>query len=260
MTGKEYERLLSIVALGHCGTLLSSLIGQNMRFMFWPNSFIIENMEEKNVVSAVEPQKRNKDRYNVYVDGEYAAALGAEALVTFGIREGAAVDMDTLKEAVSRDNAQYAFDSAAKLIAHKMRTRAELKDRLKERGIDEAAVEDAMDKLASYGYVDDAAFAGEYVRSAVQTGRWGRKAVEYRLKEKGIEPSVIVEALKEYTEEDEIRIARRQLQAAAGRLKGVEARKARQKEYAALARHGFDYGVISELLAASGEAAMEDDE
>ena len=209
------------------------------------------------MVSAVEPQKRNKNRYNVFVDGDYAASLGAEALVTFGIREGAAVNTDTLKEAVSRDNAQYAFDSAVKLIAHKMRTRAELKDRLMERGIDEMAVEDALDKLASYGYVDDAAFAGEYVRSAMQTGRWGRKAVEYRLKDKGIEQSVIDEALMEYTEEDEKRIARKQLQAAAGRLKGVEARKARQKEYAALARHGFDYSVISELLETFG--TTEDD-
>ena len=230
-----------------------------MRFMFQMNSFIIENMEDRSVVSAVEPQKKNKNRYNVFVDGEYTASLGAEALVTFGIREGAAVNTDTLKEAVSRDNAQYAFDSAVKLIAHKMRTRAELKDRLTERGIDEAAVEDAMDKLASYGYVDDAAFAGEYVRSAMQTGRWGRKAVEYRLKDKGIEPNVIDEALKEYTEEDEKRIARKQLQAAAGRLKGVEARKARQKEYAALARHGFDYSVISELLEAEASGATEDE-
>lgn len=230
-----------------------------MRFMFQMNSFIIENMEDRSVVSAVEPQKKNKNRYNVFVDGEYTASLGAEALVTFGIREGAAVDMETLKEAVSRDNAQYAFDSAVKLIAHKMRTRAELKERLAERGIDEAAVQDALDKLASYGYVDDAAFAGEYVRSAMQTGRWGRKAVEYRLKDKGIEPNVIDEALKEYTEEDEKRIARKQLQAAAGRLKGVEARKARQKEYAALARHGFDYGVISELLEAEASGATEDE-
>ena len=211
------------------------------------------------MVSAVEPQKKNKNRYNVYLDGEYAASLGAEALVTFGIREGAAVDLNTLKEAVSRDNAQYAFDSAAKLIAHKMRTRAELKERLIERGIDEAAVDGAMDKLASYGYVDDAAFAGEYVRSAMQTGRWGRKAVEYRLKEKGIAQSVIDDALMEYTEEDEKRIARKQLQAAAGRLRGVEARKARQKEYAALARHGFDYSVISELLEAEASGATEDD-
>lgn len=222
-----------------------------MRFMFGVNSFIIENMEDISIVSAVEPQKKNKDRYNVYVDGEYAASLGAEALVTFGIREGAAVNRNALKEAVHRDNAQYAFDTAAGLLAHKMRTRAELGQRLAERGIDEAAAHEALDKLAAYGYVDDEKFAGEYVRSAVQTGRWGRKAVAYRLKEKGLSQSVIDAALGEYTEEDERRIARRQMEAAARRLKGVEARRQRQRIYAALARHGFDYDVISALLAAS---------
>jgi len=210
-------------------------------------------MEGKSVVSAVEPQKRHKGRYNVYIDGEYAASLGMEALVTFGIREGAPIDMETLKEAVSRDNAQYAFDSAAKLLAHKMRTRAELTERLVGRGIDEAAAEEAMDKLASYGYVNDAAFAKEYVRSAVQTGRWGRKAVEYRLKEKGLPQSVIDEALSEYTEEDEKEIAKKQFEAAAGRLKGAEAKIQRRKIYETLARHGFDYGIISDLLAGDDE-------
>jgi len=219
-----------------------------MRFKFYVNSFIIENMEEKCVISAVEPQKKKKDRYNLYVDGEYAASLGAEALVTFGIREGSAIELSTLKEAVSKDNAQYAFDSAAKLLSHKMRTRSELADRLKERGIDEEAVDSALDKLASYGYVDDAAYAKEYVQSAVLTGRWGRRAVEYRLKEKGLEQSDIDEAMALYTQEDEEEIARKQFQAAATRLKSDDARKQRQKIYAVLARHGFDYGVISALL------------
>lgn len=200
------------------------------------------------MVSAVEPQKKKKDRYNIYVDGEYFASLGAQALVTFGIREGAAVSVDTLKEAVAKDNAQYAFDSAATLLTHKTRTRSELVQRLKERGIDEAAVEHAMDKLASYGYVDDAAYAKEYVQSAVMTGRWGRKAVEYKLKEKGLDKSVIEKAMAAYTQEDEKELARKQLNAAAGRRQGVEAYKQRRKIFAALARHGFDYGVISELL------------
>jgi regulatory protein len=205
-------------------------------------------MEEKCVISGVEPQKKKKDRYNIYIDGEYAASLGAEALVTFGIREGSAIDLSVLKEAVSKDNAQYAFDSAAKLLSHKMRTRSELADRLKERGIEKEAVESALDKLSSYGYVDDMAYSKEYVQSAVLTGRWGRRAVEYKLKEKGLEQSVIDEAMEFYTEEDEKEIARKQLQAAAGRLKNEDARKQRQKIYAALARHGFDYSMISALL------------
>jgi regulatory protein len=129
-----------------------------------------------------------------------------------------------------------------------MRTRSELADRLKERGIEEEAVESALDKLSSYGYVDDMAYAKEYVQSAVLTGRWGRRAVEYKLKEKGLEQSVIDEAMEFYTEEDEKEIARKQLQATAGRFKNEDARKQRQKIYAALARHGFDYSMISALL------------
>jgi len=71
--------------------------------------------------------------------------------------------------------------------------------------------------------------------------------VAHRLYEKGIERSVIDEAMAVYTDEDEKRIARRQL-AAVPAKPGNDAHKQRQKSYAVLSRHGFSYDIISALL------------
>lgn len=223
-----------------------------MHFMFWPICFIIEIMEEKLTITAIEPQKRKKDRYNIYADGDYIASLGAEAIVRAGIRVGATVGQSALAEAVLADNAQYAFDSAAALLAHGMRTRGDLEQRLRGRGIDDAAIGPAMDKLISYGYVDDMAYAKEFVRSDMASGRWGRMAVAQRLREKKLPREVIDEALAAYTEEDEKQNAKRQLDALM-RISGGDKRKLRQKAFATLTRHGYAYDIISTLFSEAND-------
>lgn len=211
---------------------------------------IIKNMEETMRIDEIQPQKRKKDRYNLYSDGQYIASLGAEALVTHGIRAGAEIPVSVLREAVEKDNAAYAFDCAAATLAHGMRTRTDLARRLTERGIDEAAIETALAKLEAYGYVNDAAYASEYVSSAMETGRLGRMAVEYKLKEKGVPAAVVREAMEAYGEEEEREIARREL---ARLMKDGDPKEERKRVSAALIRHGFAYGVISSLFSGVDE-------
>ena len=218
-----------------------------MHFMFPSLCFIIENMEELLTITAIEPQKRKKGRYNIYADGEYVASLGAEAIVKAGIRTGAPISRKALDDAVLADNVQYAFDSAVALLAHGRRTRGELEQRLRSRGVAEEAIAPALDKLESYGYVDDMAYAQEFVRSDIASGRWGRAAVAYRLREKRLPRDIIDQAMLCYTEEEEKRNARRQLEALISQNTG-DKRQARQKAYAALARRGFSSDIINDLL------------
>ena len=220
---------------------------QNMHFMFLSLCFIIENMEELLTITAIEPQKRNKDRYNIYADGEYAASLGAEAIVKAGIKTGAPISKKALDDAVLADNVQFAFDSAVKLLAHGMRTRGDLEQRLRGRGIAEEAIVPALDKLESYGYVDDMAYAREFVNSDIASGRWGRAAVAHRLREKRLPREIIEQAMLAYTEEEERENARRQLESIKSKSAG-DKRQMRQKAYAALARRGFSSDIINDLF------------
>lgn len=216
-----------------------------MRFKFCENSFIIGYMEEKLVISAIEPQKRKKDRYNIYADGEYIASLGAQTLVTFGLSTGTNIDEETLKMAVLQDNTQYAFDIAVSMLSRKMRTRSELAHRLAERGIDDNAISAALDKLESYGYVNDLAYAKEYVQSAVSAGRLGRRSVQYRLGELGLTREIIEEAMALYTENDEKEAVQKQLRLLLSRHSGEDKKR---KAFDALARRGFSFDIINSFI------------
>lgn len=220
----------------------------NMRFSFNGISYIIEDMERILVVSEMQPQRKKKDRYNIYIDGDYAASLSAETCVVYGIKTGSGIREETLQEAVMRDNTRYAFDTAANLLSHKMRTRKELTDRLTERGIDPDAIEAAMDKLEGYGYVDDVGYAREFVDSAIHARKYGRKVVQHKLKQKGIDDDIIEQAMQTFTCEIEKDIAKAYLSALRRQYSSEPADKKRKKTFAALQRRGFDYDIINILL------------
>ena len=203
-------------------------------------------MENRILISAVSPQKKKKDRYNIYVDGEYTASLGAEACAVFGIKTGAEVDADVLAKATLQDNTRYAFDSAISMLAHKMRTQLEISTRLADRGITDEAITAAMKKLIGYGYVDDAAYAEEYVDTAIAAANYGRRVIAYKLKEKGIDDALIETALAVYTYETEKKIAGKHVEKL--RAKYANDKTARRKMFAALARRGFDFDMINTLL------------
>lgn len=206
-------------------------------------------MDNQFVITAIELQKKKKDRYNIYIDGEYGCSLGAESVVVFKVKEGSTISEDELKKAIRTDNTKYAFDSAVNLLSYKMRTKNEIREKLLLKKIDEDAIEDALLKLESYGYVNDSTYAKEFVASSVASGRYGSKVIEHKLKQKGITDDIIGTALDEYTEDNEREIAAKQMVSLEKKYCGEDKRKGRQKIYSTLLRRGFSYDVINSVLA-----------
>ena len=200
-------------------------------------------------ISSIEPQKKKKDRYNVYTDGEYRCSLCAESLVVYDIKQGVSVSESIINEAVEADNYRYAFDSAAAILSYGMKTASQLKEKLMNKGIDESAIDKAIIKLEDYGYVNDEKYADDYVRSAVSEARFGRKVIEFKLKQKGLPNEVVSKAIEGYTQEDEQRIAHSRFLILKDKYKGEDKRKAMHKIYSSLMRLGFSYDVINSVLA-----------
>ncbi|MBR2258491.1 MAG: regulatory protein RecX [Blautia sp.] len=90
---------------------------------------------------------------------------------------------------------------ALRLLERMDRSRQELSAKLSQAGFSEAAVEDAVRYVASYGYLDDLRFAKSYLRR--EQGKNGKKKLVYVLREKGVAPEVIEQAIAETAEEGE---------------------------------------------------------
>jgi regulatory protein len=129
-----------------------------------------------------------------------------------------------------------ALDAAARLLRHSDRSRAELTQRLAQRGFDERAAAEALETLERVGVVDDERTAA--LRAETLAGRgYGNAFIRADLRRRRLPPDEALAAL-----EPEVDRARRL----------VEARGATPTW---LARRGFDADVV-ESVAHSGPGAV----
>ena len=91
-------------------------------------------------------------------------------------------------------------DVAAKFLAYRSHTVQEMRRHLKQKGFDDAAIDELVADFVEYGYLDDERYAKEYFDYAFAKGK-GKRAVFAELKEKGIDSDLIQFAFEDMEEE-----------------------------------------------------------
>ncbi|MGV0834728.1 recombination regulator RecX [Mycolicibacterium thermoresistibile] len=82
-----------------------------------------------------------------------------------------------------------------RLLTARARTRAELTDKLAQRGYREDLSEQVLDRLEQVGLIDDADFAEQWVRSRHTNAGKGKRALAAELRKKGVDNDIITAAL-----------------------------------------------------------------
>jgi regulatory protein len=162
------------------------------------------------------------------------------------------------------DPVAVAREICLRLLTDRARTRQELAQALRRKGVPDEAAQSVLERFDEVGLIDDAAFAGQWVRSRHTQRGLARRAIAMELRRKGVSDEDAGEALAEVDTESEERRARElvdrklrslalgtaEQRAAAGRrLVGMLARKG----YGA----GIAYRVVKEALADRGAEADE---
>ena len=143
-------------------------------------------------ITAIVKQKNGS--YDVYVDGEKTERLDAVVLASNkGIKVGAEITPDELEKIKRESGENFAFDAGIKYISRNMRTESEVRTKLLSLGYSETNAEYAIDKLKSYGYVNDLSYAKAYV-STYGKNR-GRIRLSFELANKGVDREIIESAL-----------------------------------------------------------------
>lgn len=89
---------------------------------------------------------------------------------------------------------------AMKILLYRDRSEKELYDRLSEIGFEEEAIREAMEYVASFGYLNDARYAENYVASFA--GQKSRRAITQALRERGVDEVLIEDALEALPEDE----------------------------------------------------------
>jgi regulatory protein len=190
-------------------------------------------------ITALEPQKRRAGRVSVFVDGEFAAGMSADAARDLGLQVGRELAEGELERLAFAAEVDGAYTRALTYLRPRRRSRCELERRLRRYGYGDEVVEGAVRLLAQRGLVDDRAFADAWVRDRVRLKPKGRRALRAELAAKGVPREDAEAALAENVEEPEEVLARRAVgpRIAALRARGEERGRAAAMSF--LARRGF---------------------
>lgn len=86
---------------------------------------------------------------------------------------------------------------AVRLLASREHSRKELVQKLRQRcDCDTDSLNALLDRLQALGYLDDARYAGMFVRSSVVRGR-GPQRIAYELRDRGVDDAIAAQALAE---------------------------------------------------------------
>jgi regulatory protein len=137
-----------------------------------------------------------------------------------------------------------------RLLTARPRSRAELEDALRGRGIPEEVSKPVLDRLGELGLMNDAAFAESAVYSGHSHRGLGRKALNAGLRRRGVPQEVAREALATIGPEDEEQqarvLVRRKLRTSAVRNGSVLVRRLAGM----LARKGYSEGLAFRVVRA----------
>ncbi|MFI1525002.1 MULTISPECIES: recombination regulator RecX [Streptomyces] len=159
-----------------------------------------------------------------------------------------------------RDPVEQARSICLRLLTGTPRTRKQLADALRKREIPDEAAEEVLARFEDVGLIDDAAFAGAWVESRHHGRGLARRALVRELRTKGVDSTVIDEAVGQLDAEQEEETARELVARKLRSTRGLDRDKRLRRLAGMLARKGYGEGMALRVVRQALEEEGEDTE
>lgn len=194
------------------------------------------NHHQGGTITALKAQKRNPQRVSIYLDGEYA--FGLTRITAAWLKVGQVLSPQKIAELKVQDTREVAYQRALRLLSFRPRSSAEVRQRLTRLGFDEQVIDCVLGRLLRSGLVDDNRFAKDWAENRNEFRPRSRRALEYELRQRGLDRAAIDQALEGL---DEDALAVQAARKYARKLNHLPLADFRRKLYGFLARRGFGY-------------------
>lgn len=214
---------------------------------------------ESGTVTRVSPQQATAERMNIYLDGTYAFSMSLRALAEQPVSVGDHLSTADIERLRNADEPDRATNAALNLLAHRGRSERELRQRLRQKGFTQAAIDETIRRVVDWGYLNDERFAASWVEQRSSSKPRSRRALAHELREKGVDRELITHAIDE-ADIDEAADAKR---LAADKWRKERAQpldKRRQRTAGYLARRGYSWQIAKQAIDALIAEEADDEE
>ena len=194
-------------------------------------------------------EEMTKSRSKVFIEQEFAFVLYKGELRLYHIYEGADISQTDYEQIMNKVLPKRAKLRAMNLLKNREYPSKQLYDKLKEGCYPEQIIDEALNYVASYHYIDDLRYAEDYITDHETTR--SRRRIEQDLMDRGINRDVLQKAWQQWEQkggvQDEETMIRQLLKKRHYDPETADI-KEQQKTYGFLLRKGFSADAIRRML------------
>lgn len=146
------------------------------------------------VITEIKVAKGAQARRHIYIDDKFATTLDEFTVYKYRLAEGAEISFAELEKIAIESESARAFEQAIKLISRFPKTKKQMYDYFIAHGYLPALGTAVVQKLLDYRYIDDAAYARNFVN--LNEHKYGKKKLKLLLSARGVSNEIIAAVLE----------------------------------------------------------------
>jgi regulatory protein len=207
-------------------------------------------------ITDIKPQQRRKNRFNIYVDGEFVLGVDTQMLAEAHLTVGERITKEKIQKLIEKVSLDKLLNKVYKFLAFRPRTEKEIRNFLFKKKVSETATALVVDRLKSQGHINDRQFAHWWIQQRSKFRPKGKRTLKKELLQKGLTGEVIEEVLE--TQISESVLALRAAQKGYPKYKKLTPREFSRKMGQFLKRRGFSWEIIREVVDQLGKKISSD--
>ncbi|NLB32141.1 MAG: recombination regulator RecX [Tissierellia bacterium] len=199
-------------------------------------------------ITKVEYQKKNKDRFNIYLDDEYAFAIDINIFIKYSLKKGLLLDDELISDILKSEERISVYNYGISLLSRAAKSEYELRLKMQDKGFDSHLIDNAINTLKEQKYLDDERYCEMFINDKINISKHGVRKIKEALYYKGIDKEIIEEKIRKVSQEDEeeraINLGKKKL----FNIKEEDTRKKYIKLSNYLIGKGFEFDVVKRTV------------
>lgn len=194
------------------------------------------------IITAITPQKNNRDIYNIYIDDKFLCGLSSIEISSNDLRVNKKITSNLINSILETSGGDKAYNLSLRYLSFRPRSVYEMRQYLIRKKIAKKHIDESIEKLLKTKLLDDEKFCDSWINSRDLVKPTSKKILFLELVAKGIDKNIIEKILNQRSDDIEINNIKLIIQ------KKISLGADRDKVIKFLLRRGYRYSDIKKAL------------
>lgn len=200
------------------------------------------------VITKITTQKKRQNRYNIFLDNEYAFAVDEQLIISYDLKKGLSLSAETIDKIITAEGYQKSYGLAIRYLGFRMRSVKEMTTYLEGKEIGRLEIDKIITALLDRKFLNDEQFANAFVKDRMNQTIKGPTVINRELREKGINEKLATSALNQYSYEEQYEKLFKWAKKQQERRSNDSHKKQQEQIRLKMMQKGFNADIVNEVL------------